>query len=172
MAEEIVNRVAKSPLISLDLSEYYQAGERVVFDLAPHLFQGLVLREKDFRQMVKETDWSEYAGKCVAITCSVDAIVPTWAYMLLTAVMEPHARIVVFGSLETLETVLFHEALDTINVEDFRDAMVVVKGCSDVPVPESAYVELSRRLRPVVKSLMFGEPCSTVPIYKKKRERA
>ena len=169
MAEEIINRVASSGLISLDLEDYYHPGERVVYDLKDNLFMEAILREKDFREFLKEHDWSTYQGKNVAITCSVDAIIPTWAYMLLTLKLEPFANCVVFGSLSDLETKLYENALNSIDFEEYRDARVVVKGCSKVEVPTAVYVEISRGLQPVVKSLMFGEPCSTVPLYKKPR---
>ena len=142
----------------------------MVYDIADNLWQGLALKEKDFRAFVKEHDWSQYAGQHVAVYCSVDAIVPTWAYMLLASVLEPHAASVVFGSKETLETVLYNRALVAIKPEDFQDARVVIKGCGNLPVPESAYVELTRKLKPVVRSMMYGEPCSTVPIWKRPRK--
>lgn len=169
--EDIVNKVAKSALISIDLEEMYDPGERVVFDLKNHLYQELVLREKDFRDFIKVQDWSEFQGKNVAISCSVDAIIPTWAYMLLTAKLEPYANTIVLGDLDDLEKELFKNALNDLNIEDYRDQKIVVKGCSDKPVPDYAYVELTRKLRPVVSSLMFGEPCSTVPVYKKPKEK-
>jgi hypothetical protein len=166
--ETIVNKVANSGLITLDLATYYHPGERLVFDIKEQLFQGLILREKDFREFVKAHDWSQYEGKNIAIICSADAIVPTWAYMLLVSKMEPYAHMVVFGNKDLLEDALFREALSRINLESYRDQRVVVKGCGDIPVPVSAYAEVTRMLRPVVKSMMYGEPCSTVPIYKKK----
>ena len=165
--EEIVNRVASSPLISLNLEDYYPQGERVLYDLKDNLFQGMILKEKDFREFVKNHDWSQYEGKYVAITCTADAIVPTWAYMLLASKIEPIAKNVVFGDLKSLEEQLMKGAIDEINPEEFRDTKVVVKGCGDLPIGEFAYVELTKKLRPVVSSLMFGEPCSTVPIYKR-----
>ncbi|MFC5410642.1 DUF2480 family protein [Larkinella bovis] len=168
--ELIVNRVAKSGLVSLDLEDYYHPGERVVYDLKDNLFMGLILKEKDFREFIKTHDWSQYAGKNVAVTCSEDAIVPTWAYMLLTIQLEPHAHTVVFGSLQDLEEKLYFDAINRINIDDYRDARVVVKGCSNVPVPTAAYVEITRRLRPVAQSIMFGEPCSTVPLYKRPKQ--
>lgn len=167
--ELIVNRVAKSGLVSLDLEDYYHPGERIVYDLKDNLFMGLILKEKDFREFLKSHDWSQYAGKNVAVTCSEDAIVPTWAFMLLTIHLEPHANTIVFGSLQDLEEKLYFDAINRINIDDYRDARVVVKGCSKVPVPTAAYVEITRRLRPVAQSLMFGEPCSTVPLYKRSR---
>ena len=169
METEIVNRVAKSGLVSLDLEDYYHPGERIVYDLKDNLFMGMILKEKDFRDFLKDHNWSQYAGKNVAVTCSEDAIVPTWAYMLLTLHLAPHANAVVFGSLQDLEEKLYFDAITTIHAEDFRDAKVVVKGCSKVPVPTAAYVEITRKLQPVVASLMFGEPCSTVPLFKRRK---
>ena len=167
LSEPIVNRVAQSPLITFDLEEYYPEGERVVYDLKDNLFQEMILRERDFRAFVKEHDWTQYQGQNVALTCSVDAIVPTWAYMLLATKLEPHARRVIFGTLETLEAVLFQEALQRVDLGQFRDAKVVVKGCGDRTISPFAYVEITRLLRPVAASIMYGEPCSTVPLYKK-----
>jgi hypothetical protein len=166
--EDFVNKVAQSGLVTLDPAAFYPAGERVVYDIKDNLFQGLILREKDFREFVKEHDWTQYEGKNVGITCSEDAIVPAWAYMLLANRMAPYAREVVFGDADVLETVLFEKEMAKIDVEQYRDQRIVIKGCGDTPVPVSAYVELAKKLTPVVKSLMFGEPCSTVPIYKRK----
>ncbi|GAB3641795.1 DUF2480 family protein [Spirosoma arcticum] len=171
MEAEIINRVAGSGLVSLDLEAYYHPGERVVYDLKDNLFMGLILKEKDFRAFLKEHDWSWYIGKNVAITCTEDAIVPTWAYMLLTLQLQPYANAVVFGTLADLDEKLYFDAIAQINPDDYRDARVVVKGCSKVPVPTAAYVELTRVLQPVVQSLLFGEPCSTVPLYKRPKER-
>lgn len=165
--EEIINRVATSGIVSLDLEELYDPGERVLFDIKDQLFQGLILREKDFREFLKAHDGSWYSGKNVAIICSEDAIVPTWAYMLLAVQLQPFANTFVFGDLEALENKLFFDAVSQIDPEEYAGKRVVVKGCSKVPVPVSAYMEVTRKLRPFVQSLMFGEPCSTVPLYKK-----
>lgn len=168
MEKEIVNRVSNSPLVTFDLEELYSAGERVLFDIKSLLFQELILREKDFRDFIKTHDWSQYDNKYVAITCSADAVVPTWAYMLLTASLQPYASLVIFGSLLDLETILFKNALDKVDWKRYNNAKVVIKGCSKVQVPISSYVEVTNRLRPVASSIMFGEPCSTVPVFKKK----
>lgn len=165
--ENIVNKVAQSGLISLDLSELYPAGERFFYDIKDNLFHGLMLKEKDFREFVKEHDWESYAGKHVALGCSADAIVPTWAYMLLASKMAPYAKTVVFGDLKTLETVLFDRELNKLDMEKFRDQRVVVKGCGEIPVPDSAYIDITSKLNAVAKSIMYGEPCSTVPIFKR-----
>jgi len=167
---EIINRVANSPLITFDLEDYYPQGERVVYDIKDNLFQEMILREKEFRAFVKEHDWSQYQDKYIALTCSVDAIVPTWAYMLLAIKLEPYAKRVIFGTLETLEAVLFQDVLSKINPADFQDAKVVVKGCGNYPVPDFAYVEITRMLRPYATSIMYGEPCSTVPLYKRPKK--
>lgn len=166
--ENIVNRVAQSGLISFDLADLYPQGERVLYDMKDNLFHGLILREKDFREFVKSHDWAQYAGKHVAITCSADAIVPTWAYMLLASKMAPYAANIVFGDLRALETMLFHKALAQFDMERFRDERVVIKGCGDIEIPESAYVEVTARLTGIAKSIMYGEPCSTVPVFKRK----
>jgi hypothetical protein len=166
--ENIINKVAQSGLVTLDPAQFYAPGERVVYDIKDNLFHGLMLREKDFREFVKTHDWAQYEGKNVAVTCSADAIVPAWAYMLLANRLAPYAREVVFGDAEVLETVLFVKEIARMDPEQYRDQRLVIKGCGDIPVPVSAYVELTKKLTPVTKSLMFGEPCSTVPIYKRK----
>jgi len=167
--EEIINKVAMSGLITLDLEDYFHHGERVEYDIAQHLFQGLILKEKDFRDFIKGHDWSQYQDKNIFITCSADAIVPTWAYMLLTSRFSPYAHMIIFGGREELEGALFREALAKIPLEEYRNAKLVIKGCGKYPVPASAYVEISRLLTPVVQSLMYGEPCSTVPVFKKSK---
>lgn len=165
---EIENKIANSGLITIDLEELYPKGERVSYDIAQNLWQGLALKEKDFREFIKTNNWGVYQDKFVAIHCSVDAIIPTWAFMLLSTALQPFAKKIIFGSLEELENNLFSEIISNIKTEDYVDARVIIKGCSNLPVPTSAYVELTNKLIPVVKSLMFGEPCSTVPLYKKK----
>ena len=164
----IENKIANSGLVTLNLEDYFDAGMRVQLDIKPWLFMEMILKEKDFREFVKLHDWSSYQGKNVAFFCSADAIVPTWAYMLLAVNIQPFANRYVFGSIDTLNTVLYQDALQKINPEDYRDLRLIIKGCSDVPVPVSAYVEITNKLLPVVKSLMYGEACSNVPIYKKR----
>ena len=165
----IINRVANSPLLTFDLEELYHPGERILLDIANQLYEGMILREKDFRAWVKETDWSVYKGKNVAVWCSVDAIIPTWAYMLLTTRISPFAHTVVFGTLDDVEKAIYQDALNSVDIEKFRDKKVVIKGCGKYQVPESAYVEITRILTPVASSIMYGEACSTVPLYKKPR---
>ena len=168
MEKEIINRVDQSGLTEINLEDYYPKGERALIDVKKNLFQGLILKEKDFREFVKNEDWKEYQDKFVAITCSADAIVPTWAYMLIASALQPFAKKFVFGDLKTLETILFQEELSKINLEDFKEKRIVIKGCGEIPIPQSAYVELTRILTPIAKSIMYGEPCSTVPVMKKK----
>lgn len=166
--EEIVNKVSQSGIITIDLEEFFVPGDRVIFDIKPHLFQELILKEKDFRDFIKNNDWSVYQDKLVGIICSSEAIVPTWAYMLLSLAMEPYAKRVFFGSLSEMENILFSEKIASLHPEDYKDARVVVKGCSDKPVPTNAYVQLAALLKPFAKSIMYGEPCSTVPLFKAK----
>ncbi len=166
--EPLVNRVAKSGLITIDLERYYPKEETAVFDLKDYLFKGLVLREKDFREVVKNHDWSQYRNKVLLVHCSTDAIIPVWAYMLVATAAAPFAIEVFQGTQEEYLKLAFSKKLETINVEEFADKRIVIKGCSNKPVPPSAYAELSRKLQPVVRSIMYGEPCSTVPIFKKK----
>ena len=167
---EILNRVSSSQLVTFDLEELYTPGERVLFDLKGLLFQELVLREKEFRDYIKSHDWSQYKNKFVAITCSADAIVPTWAFMLVSVSLQPYAQYIIFGTLKDLEQTLFQQALTKIDWSKYHNAKVVIKGCSKVEVPLTAYVEATSQLRAVATSIMFGEPCSTVPIYKKKSQ--
>ena len=161
------NRVANSGLTTLNLEDFIHPGERVVYDIKENLFHGLMLREKDFREFVKTHDWAQYDQKNVAIICSADAIVPTWAYMLLAAKLQNHAHRYVFGNLEALEQSLFEEAIAQLNPEDYHEAKLVIKGCGDKPVPTFAYVAIMQKLLPVAASIMYGEPCSTVPLYKR-----
>lgn len=170
MPEEIVNRIAKSKLVTVNLEQFYPEGERVLFDLKDWLYEEFVLREKEFRSSVKEHNWSQYEGKYVALTCSTDAIIPAWAFMLITTELQPYAKRTVLGKLEELETNIYQEIIAEMQVEEFRDLPLIIKGCSNKPVPESAYIQLVQKLQPVAKSMMFGEACSSVPLYKKKRK--
>lgn len=166
-SEEIHNRVANSNLVIIDLEDFYDNAERVLIDIKEQLYQGLVLREKQFREFIKTTDWSVYKGRNVAISCSSDAIVPNWAYMLLTTALQPYVKNLVFGDLDDLDNHLFRDAINKLKMQDFSNAKVVIKGCSKIKVPVSAYVEITNKLLPVASSIMFGEPCSTVPVFKK-----
>ncbi|MEQ8472732.1 MAG: DUF2480 family protein [Marinoscillum sp.] len=166
--EEIVNRVAKSPLVSLDFDEYIDQSERTYFDLKECLFQGLILREKDFREFIKDHDWAQYAGKNVGVFCSEDVIIPTWAYMLVATKLEPFVNTMAFGGVDGLEKVLIDQAIDQILSKDLSGAKVVIKGCGALQSRDYAYFELTKNLTGVVSSIMYGEPCSTVPVYKRK----
>ncbi|RYZ29754.1 MAG: DUF2480 family protein [Chitinophagaceae bacterium] len=168
MSEAIVNKVASSGLITLNLENFLPKEETMVFDLKDHLFMGLILKEKDFREALKNLDWSVYTNKNVAITCSVDAIIPLWAYMLVTTYLQPIAKTVFVGTADELQKHLLLQNISAISVADFADQRIVVKGCGDIPIGAFAYAEITKVLLPVVKSIMYGEPCSTVPIYKKK----
>jgi hypothetical protein len=168
--DQIINKVASSPLVTLNLEEYYEPGERILLDIKDQLYEGLVLREKDFRNFIRNHDWTQYQNKLVALTCSTEAIVPTWAYMLLAIALQSFAKRVVFGSLQDLEIENFRSALSKVDWSVYKDAKVVIKGCSKVDVPLTIYVEVVSQLKPYAGSLMFGEPCSTVPLFKKSRE--
>jgi hypothetical protein len=165
--ETIVNKVAESGIITLDLAPFVPANEIAVFDLKPFLFREMILREKDYRAALLAHDWAQFADKQAAVTCSVDAIVPVWAYMLAASYLQPVARSVYFGTGEELLKSIMLDRIYKIDVSEYTDKRVVIKGCGDTPIPEAAYVAVTHHLRPVVKSLMYGEPCSTVPIYKK-----
>ncbi|MDT0685344.1 DUF2480 family protein [Autumnicola psychrophila] len=167
MSTEIINRVANSKLVTFDLEDYYPSGERVLFDIKDWLLEGLVLREGVFREKAAQHDWSQYKDVYVALTCTTDAIIPAWAYMLLATYLQPYARKTVSGNLEDLETVLYTEIIQKMDVSELKDKPVIVKGCSHKPVPKNAYLLLIEKLQPVVKSLLYGEACSSVPLYKK-----
>lgn len=168
MEEVFFNKVANSGLITLNLEDFFPLGERKYIDIKEVLFMGMVLKEKDFREWIKTYDWNQFTGAHVAIGCSTDAIVPTWAYMLIASKLSGISQSLVFGDLQSLEAVLWQNALSTIDPELFRGQKMVIKGCGDLPVTPAAYAEITRLLTPVVKSIMYGEPCSTVPVYKAK----
>ena len=168
MSEPIINKVAESGLITLNLEEYYPREEILLFDLKPFLFMEMILKEKDFRQALQELEWSPYSDKIVAVTCTADAVIPVWAYMLVASYLQPIAKEVIMGDEEMARKQIFLKNIDAINGSDFTDQRVVVKGCGDLPIGEYAYMEITKKLRPVAKSIMYGEPCSTVPVYKKK----
>lgn len=170
METPFVNRVAESQLKTIDLEEFFPKEEMVSFDLKDFLFQGLILKEKDYREALKNFAWENFRNKNVAVFCSTDAIIPVWAFMLAAVNLEPVAAKVFFGTKEEMTSSLYKEILSAkINPEEFRGERVIVKGCSDKPVPVSAYVDITNLLKPVVKSLMYGEPCSNVPLYKEKK---
>jgi hypothetical protein len=165
--EQFVNKVAESGIITLDLVSYIPGeGAIASFDLKPFLFREMILKEKDYREALKNHDWTVYSGKHVALFCSVDAIIPVWAYMLAATYLQPLAASVYFGTPAEATTALVYRNISAIDKQDYTDKRVVIKGCGDTPIPDAAYVAITEHLRPVVKSLMYGEPCSTVPIYK------
>ncbi len=168
MEDEIINRVAGSKLVVVDLEDYYPNGKRSVLDIKEWLFQELVLREKDFRAHVQQHDWAQYQDHYVALTCTSDAIVPAWAFMLLTMHLQPYAKTIVIGSLEQLETSIYQDIIQNLETDSFVDQPLIIKGCTNKPVPANAYIMLSQKLRPLAKSIMYGEACSSVPLYKKK----
>ncbi len=168
--DPIVNRVEKSPLKTMDLAEFLPREELTFYDLKPHLFQEMILREKDFRKQLKETDFSTFKGKNIALGCTSDAIIPTWAYMLMITHLQPFASKVIVGTKEDLQKELIREKIAAINEDNYKEAKLVIKGCSDIYNPEYAFGEITKKLMPVASSIMYGEPCSTVPIYKKPKK--
>ena len=169
MDKPLINRVAASGLITLNLEDFFPKEELVTFDLKDYLYMELILKEKDFRAALKEHDFQQYEGKNVVVFCSTDAIIPVWAYMLVTAYAAPYANDVFQGTSEEFYKLAFQKALADLDEKNYEEKRIVIKGCSNKPVPPSAYVELTRKLQPYAKSIMYGEPCSTVPIFKKKK---
>lgn len=165
---EIVNRVSQSSLVTFDLEEFYPEGERVQLDISPWLFEGIILKEKDFRKHVSDHPWDIYQDNFVAINCSTDAIVPAWAYMLITTMLQPFADMIVTGDLNDLETQLYKEVIDRLDLSQYQDKPVIIKGCSNKPVPLNAYTWATEKIQSVAKSVMYGEACSSVPLYKRK----
>lgn len=166
--EEIVNRVANSPLVTIDLENFYPEGKRLLFDLKDFLYEGLILREKEFREQLKSHDWKQYQDAYVALDCSTDAIIPSWAFLLVATYLQPYAKRIVKGNLEDLETSLYQEIISQMDVTPYENKKIIVKGCSKKPVPDAAYIQLIEKIQPHVQSLMYGEACSTVPLLKKK----
>jgi hypothetical protein len=170
MADELVNRVAASGLETFDLADYYPKQEIVDFDLRDWLFHGLILKEKDFRENIEKHDWSVYSEKIVNVYCTTDAVIPVWAYMLITVKLTGIAEWIFAGNRTEMLKAWYAKELRNLNIDDFKQKRIVVKGCGDVPVPEEAYLEITRLLLPHVKSIMYGEPCSIVPVYKQKKD--
>ncbi len=168
MSEPLNNKVSESGLITLDLASFIPANEIVLFDIKPFLFMELILKEKDFRAALAVLDWSQYQDKFVGIYCSTDAIIPMWANMLIVSGLSPFATGVYFGDEQKVREQVLLENISLLNAGTYTDQRVVVKGCGDTPIGEAAYVAITHKLRPTVKSIMYGEPCSTVPVYKKK----
>ena len=166
--EEIVNRVANSVLQVFDLEDFYPEGKRATVDISGWLWEGFVLKEKDFREALKNHDWKQYEGQYVALYCSTEAIVPAWAYMLVTVYLQPYAKKIVQGKPQDLDVLLYSEILNTLDYTEYEGKPVIIKGCSRKPVPEEAYTLATQKLMPVAKSIMFGEACSSVPLYKRR----
>jgi hypothetical protein len=168
MSDEIINRVANSKLVTINLEDYYPKGRRVLLDIKDWLYEGFVLREKDFRDRVKTFDWAQYTDCYVALTCSSDAIIPAWAFILLSIHLEPFAKKTVIGNLELLETSIYQDVLKTLDITELQNKPLIIKGCSKKPVPQNAYIMLANKLKPIAKSIMYGEACSAVPLFKNK----
>ena len=168
MHDPIINKVAESGLVTIDLEKYYPKEETAVFDMKEHLFMGLILKEKDFRETLKKYDWEKFRNKQVAITCTADAVIPVWAYMLVTSYLQPLASDVMLGNEKEIHKRIFLKNLSGIDIKEFTDKKIVIKGCGETPIGEFAYAEITKILRPVARSIMYGEPCSTVPVYKRK----
>lgn len=166
--DEIINRVANSPLVTIDLEEFYPEGRRMVFDLKDFLWEELILKEKVFRENLRNHDWSQYQDAYVALDCTTDAIIPSWAFLLVATHLQPFAKRIVKGNLVDLETSLYQEIISNLDVSAFENKKIIVKGCSRKPVPDAAYILLVEKIQPHIQSLMYGEACSTVPLLKKK----
>ncbi|PAM92364.1 hypothetical protein B4N84_26545 [Flavobacterium sp. IR1] len=168
--EEIINKVANSALEVFDLEDYYPKGIRVQIDIAQWLLEGFLLREKDFREHLKNHDWSQYQDQYVAINCSTDAIVPTWASILVAIHVAPYAKKTVNGTIEDLDASLYEGLLSTIDYTAYQNKPVIIKGCSRKPVPMRAYILAAAYLQPFARSIMYGEACSAVPLYKQPKK--
>ncbi|MFT6796667.1 MAG: hypothetical protein ACJART_001811 [Maribacter sp.] len=168
MPEDIINKVALSKLITFNLEDYYPKGERIVLDVKDWLYEGFILREKEFRGYITNHNWEQYKDTFVALSCSTNAIIPGWAYMLVATKLQPYTKKVIQGSLVDLETAIYQKVIDNLDVSDFQDRLVIIKGCSNKPVPPNAYLFITEKLLTVAKSVMYGEACSSVPLYKRK----
>jgi hypothetical protein len=171
MEKDIVNKVALSPLVSFDLADYYDAGPRVGIDIAERLYMGMLLKEADFRAWLEQHDWAQYRGQHVHLYCSADAIIPGWTWMLLAIQLQPFAATIVFGSREDLEKAIWQKSLARIDYTALEGKKIVVKGCGDIEIPQATFVEFIVRLRAIADKLMYGEPCSTVPLWKKEKTK-
>ena len=169
--DTFINKVADSGIITLNLEDYYPKEEIALFDMKDFLFMGLILKEKDFREALKLLDTNIYQNKIVALTCSADAVIPMWAYMLAASALQPVAKEIIFGSESNAVIEQLKKNINSINTEEYADKRVVIKGCGELPITEAAYIEITKLLRPVAKSIMYGEPCSTVPVFKKPMQR-
>jgi len=169
MAKEIVNKVSKSSLVTIELEDFYPVGKRVVFDISKWLHEGLILKEKNFRESVQQHNWEQYKGNYIALSCSTEAIIPSWAYLFIAVKLGPYAKKMVVGNLDLLETVIFQDIISNLDVETYRDKPVIIKGCTNKPIPETAPVQLIEKLLPIARTIMFGEACSTVPLFKREK---
>jgi len=166
MADELVNRVSKSSLKTINLEDFYPSEKRVILDIKPWLFNEFVLKEKDFRNSLKNHDWTQYKNQYIALTCSTNAIIPSWAYMLIATYLSPFAKKTIVGNLLELENAIFQDILTNFDYSAYKNSLVIIKGCTNKPIPETAYIQLVEKLQPIAKSIMFGEACSSVPLYK------
>ena len=164
--KEIKNRIGESKLITIDLEDYYPQEKRVVFDIKDWLFHELILKEKDFREHINNHNWSQYQDCFVALSCSVDAVIPSWAYLLITTKLAPFSKKIIVGDLATLETIIYQDIVSKLSIEKYKDKPIIIKGCANKPIPETAYIQLITKLLPVAKTIMYGEACSTVPLFK------
>ncbi len=167
MTDQIINRVANSKLITLNLEDYYPKGDRLSFDIKNWLYEGLVLQEKNFRQAIKDYNWAIHQDQYIAITCSTDAIIPVWAYTLLTIALEPYAKKIIVGDLEQLESSIYQDIIANLDVTQYKNKPIIIKGCANKPIPKNAYLQLTTKLIPIAKSIMYGEACSSVPLFKR-----
>jgi Protein of unknown function (DUF2480) len=172
MEKDIVNKIALSPLVSFDLADYHDPAPRVGIDIAERLFMGMILKEGDFRAWLETVDWSQYTGQHVHLHCSADAIIPGWTWMLLAIQLQPFASTIVFGSREDLEKAVWQKSLERIDYHQLEGKKIVVKGCGEIQIPQATFVEFIVRLRAIADKLMYGEPCSTVPLWKKEKSKA
>jgi len=166
--KEIINKVTQSKLVTIDLEDYYPQGNRIVIDIKEWLYEEIILKEKDFRSSVKEHDWSQYKDSYAALSCSTDAIIPSWAFMLITTELALFAKKIIIGNLKDLETSIFQDIIAQLSIDPFQDKLIIIKGCSEKSIPETAYTQLITKLIPIAKSIMYGEACSTVPLFKSK----
>lgn len=171
MEKTLINKVANSGLITINLENYYPDAPITLFDLKDYLFKELILKEKDYRAALKEHDWSQYQGHILCVYCSNDAIIPTWAYMLVSSYAEQYVSSIYQGDANDFLNFYYHDYIHKMDVSEYADERLIIKGCSNKPVPPGAYMALTQRLRPLAKSIMYGEPCSTVPIYKQPRQK-
>ncbi|HHC79657.1 MAG TPA: DUF2480 family protein [Flavobacteriia bacterium] len=169
MKEEIVNRVADSKLVTIDLEEFYPEGKRIVIDISEWLYEGIILKEKDFRKAIQQHNWSQYKDNYIALTCTTGAIIPSWAYLLITTQLGLFAKKIVVGDVALLETVIFQDIISNLSLDNCKDRPVIIKGCSKKPIPETATVQLVKKLLPIANAIFFGEACSTVPLFKRKK---